>query len=238
VAILLATLAISIVLPAAALCVQQEPPEVVGELDGKSIYRYVVGGRVTEPKKLSTVSPVYPEAARRARIVGAVIVKVVISTEGEVADLEVLRGLPLGLTEAAVDAVRQWTFKPATLRGIRVPVSYILTVRFNLDDDGLPPDELVISGLISKDTALQTLLIHQVSEKLPDGCTIAQMRLKPTTVRVVGMAKEMNLVDELVAGLEEIECLYEIRIGERYATVEENKFVRFTVSARIKIEHN
>ena len=47
-------------------------------------------------------------------------------------EAKVLRGLPLGLTESAVDAVRKWKFKPSTLNGKPVEVLYILTVRFNL----------------------------------------------------------------------------------------------------------
>jgi len=49
-----------------------------------------------------------------------------------VQDIKVLRGLPLGLTETAVDAVNKWRFEASTLNGKPVEVLYILTVRFNL----------------------------------------------------------------------------------------------------------
>jgi TonB family protein len=94
--------------------------------------RFVVGGKITEPEKLSGPVPLYPEAARRARIQGVVVLECIIGKSGDVTDVKVLRGLPLGLTESAVDAVRSWKFKPSTLNEKPVEVLYILTVRFNL----------------------------------------------------------------------------------------------------------
>ncbi len=94
--------------------------------------RFVVGGNITEPRKISGPNPLYPEAARRARIQGVVVLECVIGKDGEVDSVKVLRGLPLGLTEAAVDAVNKWRFEPSTLNGKPVEVLYILTVRFNL----------------------------------------------------------------------------------------------------------
>ena len=94
--------------------------------------RFVVGGKITEPEKISGPVPLYPEAARRARIQGVVVLECIIGKGGDVTDVKVLRGLPLGLTESAVDAVRSWKFKPSTLNEKPVEVLYILTVRFNL----------------------------------------------------------------------------------------------------------
>lgn len=102
------------------------PPEPDGPV------RFVVGGNITEPEKLSGPNPIYPEAARRARIQGVVVLECTIGKEGSVKEAKVLRGLPLGLTESAVEAVQRWQFKPSTLNGKPVEVLYILTVRFNL----------------------------------------------------------------------------------------------------------
>jgi len=102
------------------------PPEPEGPV------RFVVGGNITEPKKISGPNPLYPEAARRARIQGVVVLECTINKQGTVKQAKVLRGLPLGLTEAAVDAVQKWRFQPSTLNGKPVEVLYILTVRFNL----------------------------------------------------------------------------------------------------------
>jgi len=102
------------------------PPEPEGPI------RFVVGGNITEPKKISGPNPVYPEAARRARIQGVVVLECTIGKDGRVQSVKDLRGLPLGLTETAVDAVNKWRFEPSTLNGKPVEVLYILTVRFNL----------------------------------------------------------------------------------------------------------
>ena len=102
------------------------PPEPEGPV------RFVVGGNITEPVKLSGPNPIYPEAARRARIQGVVVLECTIGKDGAVQAAKVLRGLPLGLTEAAVDAVKKWKFEASTLNGKPVEVLYILTVRFNL----------------------------------------------------------------------------------------------------------
>jgi TonB family protein len=102
------------------------PPEPEGPV------RFVVGGNITEPEKLSGPNPIYPEAARRALIQGVVVLEGTIGKDGTVTEAKVLRGLPLGLTEAAQDAVRKWRFKASTLNGKPVEVLYILTVRFNL----------------------------------------------------------------------------------------------------------
>jgi protein TonB len=102
------------------------PPEPEGPI------RFVVGGKITEPVKLSGPNPLYPEAARRARIQGVVVLECIIGKTGAVKEVKVLRGLPLGLTESAVDAVKKWRFEPSTLNEKPVEVLYILTVRFNL----------------------------------------------------------------------------------------------------------
>lgn len=60
------------------------------------------------------------------------VLECTIGKTGNVQAVKVLRPLPLGLTEAADDAVRKWKFKPSTLNGKPVEVLYILTVRFNL----------------------------------------------------------------------------------------------------------
>lgn len=78
------------------------------------------------------VEPRYTESARHAGIEGVVILELIIDTDGAVESIKVHRGLPLGLTQNAVDAVEQWRFAPSTYRGHPVAVRYILTVRFNL----------------------------------------------------------------------------------------------------------
>ena len=91
-----------------------------------------VAGDVTEPEKLSAPQPQYTEIARKARIQGIVVLQATIDKNGDVTDTKVLKPLPMGLAEAAVSAVEQWKFKPATLNGRPVAVYYNLTVTFQL----------------------------------------------------------------------------------------------------------
>jgi TonB family protein len=71
-------------------------------------------------------------------VAGVVILEAVIDRDGNVKDVMVLKPLPYGLSEAAVDAVKQWKFKPGTLDGTPVDVIFNLTVNFKLNP-GLPP---------------------------------------------------------------------------------------------------
>jgi protein TonB len=84
-------------------------------------------GLLESPSVLTRVDPVYPDAAKRAGIDGTVELEVSIDATGKVTDVEVARGLPFGLSESAVDAVRRWTWKPA--RTASGPVASRKTVR-------------------------------------------------------------------------------------------------------------
>jgi len=93
---------------------------------------YQVGGDVTPPVKIHTPSPNYTEDARLARIQGVVILQAIIDALGNVQEVDVLKGLPSGLTESAVETAKQWKFRPALRNGVPVPVYFNLTVRFSL----------------------------------------------------------------------------------------------------------
>lgn len=87
---------------------------------------------MTRPEILHQVQPRYSELARRAGVQGAVIVEAVIDEQGQVTNVRVLRGLPMGLDRAAVEAIQQWRFKPATMNGRPVKIYYTLTVNFTI----------------------------------------------------------------------------------------------------------
>lgn len=90
-----------------------------------------VGGNIRSPLKLHDVAPLYPELARRARVQGMVIIRCVIDTNGRVAEAEVLRSVPL-LDAVALEAVRQWIYRPTLLNGSPVAVVMTVTVQFTL----------------------------------------------------------------------------------------------------------
>jgi TonB family protein len=90
-----------------------------------------VGGKVKPPKKIKDVKPVYPPAAKSAKIAGVVIIEATIGADGKVIDTKVLRSVPM-LDQAALDAVRQWEFTPTLLNGKPVPVIMTVTTNFSL----------------------------------------------------------------------------------------------------------
>jgi len=91
-----------------------------------------VGGGVTAPVKLYAPKPIYTEEARAARVQGVVIVRLIVDVDGSVRDVQVLKGLPLGMTERTVETVREWRFEPALRGGVPVPVFFNITVSFTV----------------------------------------------------------------------------------------------------------
>jgi TonB family protein len=87
------------------------------------------GDDVTAATILRQVRPRYPEDARKARIQGDVVLHAIIDTEGAVVELETVSGDPL-LTQAAIEAVKQWKYKPTLLNGQPVEVDTTITVHF------------------------------------------------------------------------------------------------------------
>ena len=93
--------------------------------------RVRVGGNVQQANLIRQVKPPYPPLAKQARIQGAVVLEAVISKQGGVENLRVISGHPL-LIQAALDAVKQWKYKPTLLNGEPVEVVTTVTVNFNL----------------------------------------------------------------------------------------------------------
>lgn len=86
---------------------------------------------VTEGNLVNKVTPLYPDIAKRARIQGIVVLQAVISKQGAIENLRVVSGHPM-LTQSALDAVRQWRYRPYLLNGEPVEVETQITVNFNL----------------------------------------------------------------------------------------------------------
>ena len=92
--------------------------------------RLAVGAR--PPQVLYRAEPRYLEPARRAHVQGVVELDLAVDASGRVVRVDVLRALPLGLTEEAERAVRQWRFRPAERNGQPVPVRFSVIVNFTL----------------------------------------------------------------------------------------------------------
>ena len=90
-----------------------------------------VGGDVQQANLLEHPNPVYPRLAAIARVQGVVILEAVITREGSVDSVRAVSGHPL-LVQAAIDAVRQWRYRPTLLNGQPVDVITTVTVNFTL----------------------------------------------------------------------------------------------------------
>lgn len=88
-----------------------------------------VGGAIRSPVKVKDVPPVYPPVAREARIGGTVQIEATIAPDGTVANATVVRSVP-ALDQAALDAVRQWEYRPTMVKGVPVPVIVNVAVNF------------------------------------------------------------------------------------------------------------
>jgi TonB family protein len=85
----------------------------------------------TLPEAVFRVAPEYPDLAREAGIEGTVVVQVLVGADGRVKGDRVVKSIP-ALDAAAVAAVEQWKFRPATSGGQRVAVWVAVPVRFSL----------------------------------------------------------------------------------------------------------
>lgn len=91
------------------------------KVDSKTIYGY----------RIHYVEPVYPPLARKAKLQGDVVLNTIIDTTGKITKLKVLSGHPL-LAASALDAVKQWKYRPFLLDGKAVPVDTTIMVHFHL----------------------------------------------------------------------------------------------------------
>jgi protein TonB len=95
------------------------------------IKRIRVASRVAEANLIHDVAPQYPPEAGRARVEGTVVLMAVIGKDGSVQDVRVESGLPI-LAQAAIDAVKQWRYRPYLWNGEPVEVDSRITINFTL----------------------------------------------------------------------------------------------------------
>ena len=98
--------------------------------------RIQVGGPAMAAQIVKKIAPEYPPLARQARIQGVVTLKAQLNKSGDVVNLQLISGHPM-LAPAAIEAVKQWKYKPYLLNGEAVDVETTVTVNFTLA--GEPP---------------------------------------------------------------------------------------------------
>jgi periplasmic protein TonB len=109
------------------------PPPKVEAPKPVTPQRIRVGGNVQAALAIRAPKPAYPPLAKQARIQGVVKLNAVIGKDGAIQDLKAVSGHPL-LVPAALEAVRQWLYKPTLLNGEPVEVVTVIDVNFTLSN--------------------------------------------------------------------------------------------------------
>ena len=97
-----------------------------------AVTRVRVSAGVTQGMKVHDVQPQYPQMAKIARVQGAVVLAAVIGKDGAIQNLRVVSTASPLLNQAALDAVKQWKYRPYILNGEPVDVDTTITVNFTL----------------------------------------------------------------------------------------------------------
>ena len=118
--------------------------------------RPTIDPNVAEGNLLYKEEPVYPQMAKIAKVEGDVVIKAYITKTGSIENLRAVSGHPI-LIQSAMDAVRQWKYKPFLLNGEPVAVETTVTVKYRLPS---PPRKVRISSGVAAS--------NKISGKDPD----------------------------------------------------------------------
>jgi TonB family protein len=119
-----------------------------GKSTGDPVYTAAKG--MTPPQPIFRPDAEYTDEARKAQLSGTVVVTLIVETDGTTSDVEVAKPLGDGLEQKAVEAVRQWKFKPATIAGkpVRARVNVEVAFRLLLSDSFWDRSTAPFSGLL------------------------------------------------------------------------------------------
>jgi TonB family protein len=118
--------------PLVAAAAPPTPPPPAASA-GKPVGPQRVSSGVIVGNLISKVDPVYPDDAKRAHLQGTVVLVALIAKDGTVKDVQAEDGPPR-LMVSAIDAVRQWRYKPSLLNGEPTEVNTVIRIEFKLDD--------------------------------------------------------------------------------------------------------
>ncbi len=123
--------AVAVMPPSAPVAPVAAPAESApAEYNGEPVRK--VGGGVTAPKVIQTSEPEYSKEAKKAKFKGIVLVNLIVDANGLPQNVHVVRGVGMGLDQKAIDAVKQYKFKPAMQDGKPVPVELNVEVNFQI----------------------------------------------------------------------------------------------------------
>jgi TonB family protein len=150
---------------------------VVGQQAPPSPPPQRIGGDVAQANLLVKIEPVYPALARAARVQDYVMFQTEISKEGKVTNLIILHGHPL-LNDAALEAVRNWQYKPILLNGQAIDVVTTVTINFSFNsppampNPRLPAGGASISGQLRQKDGLPAKAIYVMAVAALDVTTL------------------------------------------------------------------
>ncbi len=111
----------------------KEKKELVAEKEEVRSRSLEITEDIHAPVPLDQPRPEYSEEAREQKHEGVVVLRVEVGPDGRVSNVSVRRPLGLGLDEKAMEAVRQWVYKPALRDGRPVAVQFDLSISFRLE---------------------------------------------------------------------------------------------------------
>lgn len=182
----------AVALLASGLCSAQTPTPKPQQAATKRIR---IGGQVQQAMLTKKVLPEYPAPAKQARVQGTVRLEALISTEGTVRELKVLSGHPL-LLQSALDAVRQWRYKPTLLNGQAVEVLTTIDVVYTLggiretsetEADAIKAEQAALAA-VDPATAADIRRMMEVTGSKKLGMQLAAPlfeQIKPTVLRAM-----------------------------------------------------
>lgn len=116
--------------PSAVSTAQEAPPE---DPQSSRFGKLVVDPAQLDSRVINRVEPRYPQTARIAHVQGSVFIHVLIDKDGHVAKLNAVSGQPI-LVQSALDAVKQWTYKPYEVGGEVIEIESTVKVEFHGED--------------------------------------------------------------------------------------------------------
>jgi TonB family protein len=161
-----------------------------------------VSGAVMAGQIVKQVHPVYPAEARAARIQGTVTLKAVIGKDGVVEQLSVVSGPP-ELVQSAMDAVRQWQYKPFLLNGNPVEVQTTINVNYTFGD-APPAPPATSEGTAPSTGVVLPKIIYKVDPQYPAEAKALKVKgvvVVGLTVTPDGLPANVHLVRSVDPGL-------------------------------------
>jgi TonB family protein len=119
-------------------------------------FRLVRGTNVRPPSVISRVEPKYTDQAREAHLSGTVVLEAIVGADGSVDIVRVVQSIGLGLDQSAIDALKQWKFRPGLRDDKPVDVALNIEVNFvvnrsdtrNLERPPGQPREFTLSIIV------------------------------------------------------------------------------------------